>query len=473
MAGKPETWAGDIAGEFEGVRFGDERLSARVLRIASAVAQRPDVGFPQIFETESQTEAFYRFVNNERVSLKSVLGGHVEQTAARAAEQGLVLVAHDTTEANYSTPREGLGRTGTSNAGFLAHVSLAISTTSDRLPLGVVAARDYARTGKQKKRTGSVVRRADPTRESLRWLEQVAEVEALRSERFEAIHVMDREADIFELVSWAVEHGARFVIRAAQDRRVIDEDDELGRLSEQLAYLEPSMVREVQLGSRALGLTPTQRARHPARSPRIALIGLAGIRVTLRRPPGRSGPEEVTINVVRAWEKDAPMGEPPVSWVLLTTEPIDTAAHLEAIVDWYRARWTIEEYFKALKTGCALEKRQLESYGALSATLGLFIPIAWRLLVLRTLERARPDAPASAVLNDVQLQIVASKAKKGPVGSLTIAQALLSIAAMGGHLKHNGAPGWQTLWRGYEKLLLLEEGWRCAATAAQERCDQS
>jgi hypothetical protein len=32
-----------------------------------------------------------------------------------------------------------------------------------------------------------------------------------------------------------------------------------------------------------------------------------------------------------------------------------------AVVDHYRGRWTIEEFFKAIKTGCALEARQLES----------------------------------------------------------------------------------------------------------------
>ena len=37
----------------------------------------------------------------------------------------------------------------------------------------------------------------------------------------------------------------------------------------------------------------------------------------------------------------------------MTTEPIDTVEQVLRIVDWYRARWVIEEFFKALKTGCA------------------------------------------------------------------------------------------------------------------------
>jgi IS4 transposase len=50
--------------------------------------------------------------------------------------------------------------------------------------------------------------------------------------------------------------------------------------------------------------------------------------------------------------------------MLYTSEPIDTAEQLLTIVDQYRSRWVIEEFFKALKTGCAFEKRQLESYRA-------------------------------------------------------------------------------------------------------------
>ncbi len=30
-------------------------------------------------------------------------------------------------------------------------------------------------------------------------------------------------------------------------------------------------------------------------------------------------------------------------------------------LDWYACRWVIEEYHKCLKSGCAIEKRQLET----------------------------------------------------------------------------------------------------------------
>ena len=99
------------------------------------------------------------------------------------------------------------------------------------------------------------------------------------------------------------------------------------------------------------------------------------------------------MNVVRVWETDPPRGQPAVQWVLLTSEKIGSAAALQRVVDIYRKRWLIEEYFKALKTGCSLEKRQVGSFDALQKVRALLAPIAYRLLRLRALHRHAEDAP--------------------------------------------------------------------------------
>ena len=166
--------------------------------------------------------------------------------------------------------------------------------------------------------------------------------------------------------------------------------------------------------------------------------------------------------MVYVWETEAPPGEAPIEWVLYTSEPIDTTEQLLQVVDWYRARWVIEEYFKALKTGCAVEERQLGDLHSLSNALALLLPIAWQLLLVRSEARERPDAPASELLPSDEIQVLrAAAAKRRPLPDHpTIEQAMLSIAALGGHLKHNGPPGWQTLARGYQELRLLLEGWR-------------
>lgn len=137
------------------------------------------------------------------------------------------------------------------------------------------------------------------------------------------------------------------------------------------------------------------------------------------------------------------------------------------MIDIYRARWTIEEYFKALKTGCAYEKRQLESQKTLTNLLGILVPIAWMLLHLRAKERNYPLAPATEVFSKTQIAILKIKTKLGKVDEPTVQDAYKAVAGLGGHLSQNGPPGWQILWRGMRKLLNLQEGWE-----TRERCDQ-
>ena len=155
---------------------------------------------------------------------------------------------------------------------------------------------------------------------------------------------------------------------------------------------------------------------------------------------------------------DAPEGAPPVEWRLITTEPVGTPEEAAAVVDAYRFRWTIEEYFKALKTGCGYEKRQLEGRSALLNALALFAPIAWQLLALRSLARDAGDTPADVLLSPLKLRVLQGhKRTKLRLGA-TMREAMLAIAALGGHIKNNGDPGWIVLGRGFEDLLLLEHG---------------
>ena len=140
--------------------------------------------------------------------------------------------------------------------------------------------------------------------------------------------------------------------------------------------------------------------------------------------------------------------------------PVETAAQILYVVDVYRARWVIEEFFKALKTGCQYEKRQLESAHSLLNALAILAPVAWRLLLLRHLARHAPERPASDALTPTQLEVLHATAKRPLPTRPTIREAMLAVAGLGGHLPRNGDPGWLVLGRGMHDLLLLELGWR-------------
>ena len=191
-------------------------------------------------------------------------------------------------------------------------------------------------------------------------------------------------------------------------------------------------------------------------------------------------PKLLNVNVIDVIEDTPPEGCEAVRWILVTREPIDTQEDVERVVDIYRCRWLIEEYFKALKTGCAFEKRQLKSRHALLNALGIFSVIAWRLLQLRALSRSEPSAPASTAISNRQISLLGKirqqQRKPALSNAPTMEEVTLAIAQLGGHIKNNGPPGWIVLGRGYESLLLLELGWNAAHDhlkhVGQCSCDQ-
>ena len=166
-------------------------------------------------------------------------------------------------------------------------------------------------------------------------------------------------------------------------------------------------------------------------------------------------------------ELDTPEGEVPVEWHLMTTLPVDTPEQVVEVVDTYRGSWMIEEYFKALKTGCSFQKRQLESYHALTLAMAVLAPVAWIMLRLKTLQREAPDLPATKVLTRTQLIIPREIARDPFPENPTVKDAFFAIARKGGFLKHNKSPEWQTPGAGFEKLLIME-----SAGFLKERCDQ-
>jgi hypothetical protein len=278
----------------------------------------------------------------------------------------------------------------------------------------------WVRTGAPRKKKKGAARtnareiRRDPKRESLRWSRAVTACEGYLDVMSSAIHVMDREGDNFDL--FAALHAAhhRFVIRLSHDRNVLGEERKLRAAVSRAACV---FTRTVRVSSRKPTALANAAKIHPPREEREVTLEVSAQSVELVRPttfaPG--SPKALRVNVVVVKERACPSSEKPIEWHLLTTEPIETEAQIASIVDAYRARWIIEEFFKALKTGCQFEKRQLESYTSIRVALGIFLPIAVRLLSLRSAARSQPDVACSNVLG-----------------------------------------------RAYEKLLVLEQGWIAA-----------
>ena len=175
----------------------------------------------------------------------------------------------------------------------------------------------------------------------------------------------------------------------------------------------------------------------------------------------KAQPEQLELHLVEVTEPNPPAGEQGVRWLLLTTAPIDSAEQVLQIVEWYRRRWLIEEYFKALKSGCRIQERQMESASNMLRILALLVPAAWRLLLLRAIATDAPEAHWSCVLTQLEFTLLTKRLPKARLrGDATVEQVLKAVAKLGGHLPRNGRPGWQSLHAGWQRLSDLVIGAR-------------
>lgn len=462
----PDT-VGRIVSEFEGVDLGDPRRGRRLLQIVGDLAAEPDVSLPDAMGGAAKLEALYRFANNSAVTLTSLLEGHRAKTVGRAREAGTVYAIHDTTAvACVGADAEDVGYLNTGKAGFYMHYALVVAAGSRR-PLGIPFVEIFSRDKPPSKRgrvkrqkAGGAQTRKKEDRESLRWGRGLGAVQA-DLEDTNVIHIADREVDSFELHAENIARGRRFVFRLRVNRNARIEGED-GLIRELAVRTQGRFSRDVPLSARADSSKLPRRFRQPLRAARTAQLAFSAAPVEIQPPRylRAEHPNPLRLNLVRVWEVDPPADEPAVEWLLYTTEPIGSDEEIGAVVDIYRARWLIEECNKALKTGCLLEQREFESRHAMLTILAMSLPIACEVLALRAASRERPDAPASEMLTDVQLNLLRVIGGAKLSASPTLLEALLAVAALGGHVKANGPPGWRVLQRGMQKILAYEEGWR-------------
>ena len=463
MIASDADWSG-FASEFAGAKLGDFRRTERLMKMASAVEASPGSSFPKQMGEGAALEGAYRFLENESVSFEAVLAPHIERTVERARCDGDVLVLHDTSELKFEgdVPRAGLGRIKGGGHGFAIHTSLAVGR--DGAIHGIVGMEPLFRTEVAPKKKRTNTDRANGVDcESTRWSRQALATGKLLAFVKSSVHVMDREADGFEIIH-AMHGEAKFVVRVLHDRAIrVDEpaepDEIVPRTVFEALKAAPVLGRRALVHLTARGRNPNAKGRaiNPERDAREANLMIRAARCTISPPSWAKKGQftSLTLNYVFVDEFDPPEGQPAVCWRLVTSEPIETSADVERIVDIYRKRWLIEEFFKGLKTGCSYEKRQLESDHTLLNALALLAPMAAMMLHLRWLSRCAEDHPASDALPRSIIDAIGAlerRAGRTWPKEPTAREALMAIARVGGHIKHNGYPGWLVMWRGMERV---------------------
>lgn len=448
----PNQWAQK---EFAFADLGDSRLTKRLVNVATNLAASPGGTLPQAFPEWAELKAAYRFFDNRRVDFQKVLQPHLEQTRLACREPGEYLIIEDSTTLDFSGhPRtEGLGVIGDGQGrGFELHSALAVRVeawTLEQRPEGqVVGLFD------QQCRRPSPAPKGESRRERLGrrrksdWWAQTFQWESGPPSGCCWIYIADRESDFYEPIQKCQRAQIDYIIRGFQDRR----------LAEGAGKLREALARARVLGQCTVELR--SRGGEPART---AIVEIRAVQVDLDgpwRPGGWQEPlREVWVLEVR--EVDAPEGvKEPLHWMLITSLPCRTLAEARRIVGRYTARWWIEEYHKAIKSGGGVEDSQLERAGRLEPLIAVLAVVGVRLLNTKMLARSRPEGTEARKSFGPEALALLEKKFGRPRGSWTNRNVLVATARLGGFLarKHDGLPGWQTIWRGWQRLMWMCEG---------------
>ncbi len=462
-----------IADELAGIQLGDERLNKRSRKVIEALAANPEASINAAVNGWGDTQAAYRFFNNDQVTPGRILEPHRRATLERMRERPVVLVVQDTTELDFTDhpTRDALCLNTEQRFGLYHHVQLVV--TPERLPLGVVATHTFDRDPETLSKEPAVEKKQPiEEKESFRWLQGYRTACGLAGEcpNTRVISVADREADIYDIFLEAQRVSgpkADYLIRAHEDRSTPERHREVSRrtyhkVREQLES-SPLLATHVV----TLGATPQREARE-------ARLEVRAIRTAVKPPNHRPGLDVITHNVILVQEIDGPGDGTDVCWLLVTTLPIETVAQILAVVDYYAARWTIETYFRVLKTGCRVERIQLETKSRLLNCLAMYNIIAWRVLYLTHLNRTCPDLPCTAVFADHEWQPVWCVVRKSPLPPTPprLNEFMKLITHLGGYNNRakEAPPGPQPVWTGLRRMLDFSTAWLTFGHPAKVVC---
>jgi hypothetical protein len=146
-------------------------------------------------------------------------------------------------------------------------------------------------------------------------------------------------------------------------------------------------------------------------------------------------------------------------WILLTSLPCATLAEAQRVVGGYAARWWIEEYHKALKRGAGVEQSQWASADRLAALIAVLAVVAVRLLSAKLLARSRSEGSEAVDCFGPEILALLEQKIGPPKADRNNQNVILAVARLGGFLarKHDGQPGWQTIWRSGQRLMWMAE----------------
>jgi len=449
--------------EFGDADLGDARRTVRLVEMTAAASLQPAGTLTKIFANRAkELETAYDFLENSAINPDDIAAAHHATTAARCRAYSFVFLAVDGSSLRYPDRdgSRGMGRIGADDMnakGLKILPGLAVSP--DGVPLGLLGQSVWVRGPKTDLHRH--LRRTED-KETRYWHSTIEQSQDVLDQEAPGVMLwpqLDREGDSWSLLLDAINNiDCRWVtVRASTNRNLVrdrqghDESEPGGKLFDALARapIDATYGLEVPAG--------------PSRRARTATMSVRWAEVTLLLRDQRTG-QRHPAPLFAVWVRESgttPDGEKPIEWVLLTTYCVENAQDALLVVFGYSQRWRIEELFAALKSrGCNVEESLLQAADHIRRFLAIMLTVAVRLLRLAYLGRIQPHLPAAVELTRCECQalLLGSELDPDQADDLTIGDALLLLAKLGGHVGNPAKRpvGYEVLGRGLRELRPLE-----------------
>jgi hypothetical protein len=399
---------------------------------------------------------FNRFLGNAKVTTERIVESWSESTIAAVVGRH-VLAIQDTSEVHFNTNpqrRRGLGEIGKgNNHGVLLHPLLAVDADNGTC-LGLLSGEVWTREGR---RTVSHDSRELSDKESQRWIATALAAKPLLARAARVTLLGDRESDIFALYASAAEQGYHVIARSMHDRKLAD-----------MVGLYAAVDAMVSMEHRTIQLPP--RAQRLAGQADLELRFGA---IELARPQSkflRHLPKSLHLTVVDVREINAEPGIEPLHWCLLTSHEVASTDDAWRIVEWYKQRWIIEQFFRVLKTqGLQLEDSQIGTADRLLKLVAIAAKAAVITIQLLQARKGSQQGIATAFNTSEMTTLAAlnqqyeakSKRLKNPHPPDSLAWAAWIIGRLGGWDGYPSSrpPGPITFRNGLQHFHAVAAGW--------------
>ena len=399
-------------------------------------------------------------MDNENVDEASIIQNLTEQCSLACSGKRVITIM-DTTEINCLEKNnrlkcfEGLGLLSDNKTkGFLSHPALCFDAdTGEPLGIGGIKLIDRLPGGSlPSKKTRSITEKeSDKLYSTAINIKDKALSKAVHN-----VDVYDREGDIYDVFCGVPDEKTDLVIRSKANRKVVSDSGKKTTLERALSDVTRTELIEF-----------TKHTKSGSRLNIKAELKFTNLKILKPTDLKTSVCEknEVQVGVVEVRQiGQVAQGHEKVNWRILTTIGIESFEKALEVLEIYRSRWRIEEFFRLIKQeGFNLESSELEK-GKSIRKLSLFImEAALKIEKLKMSRDGDGEMKTSDLFDNDEIKLLemlcedlqgSTDKQKNPYYKEHLSWASWVIARLGGWkgFKSQRPPGSITFFRGLQKF---------------------